>query len=698
MEGDFTFHWIALPQILVAFFLLAQGIIVFIQKPKGSLHQAFFLFQFPIFLWLFSMGLAYLEPDMKQAEFLVKLGFVGVMYIPVSTYAFSVFFLNDRRQIVFIYAGIFLTSFFTLFVNAPAFTRGAILYPWGYYISLGPLSVLSFLLFLLFVPLFVRNFYKKYLASQPEQKRWHFWALVAGIFAFFASVDFFPAFGIHFGFPPVGYLFVGSFVTLMGYFMMRHHLTDLKIIFGRSVGYIFLTLVLFLIYISFFLFLFPSIQTATDIITHALIFLISVYLISFAMPKSQKVIDEMFFKEKIDYAAFITSFNSELRNLTDTQTLMRIFFSFLIDRLRIQRARIFFYQENEKAWMVYRNGMQDYALPERINALASDSIKKYFIVNTKIIDARDYLYHPILDQARRVILKIFRDYEGKLLVPLTYRSFFLGFILIGEKASGESFSHVETHSLEKLAIPLSISLENARLYENIQNASKLKTDFVSIASHQLRTPLAGLRWSLDVLKKKDLGALNQEQYDLLNQISTITDRMIEIVSQLLEVVHIEEDRSKADVAELKLEPIIRDAISEKSALISQNNIHVEYKISRNASKILAHEKNFKTILSIFLDNALKYTPKGGRVWILARALEGRAQLSVKDTGIGIPKKEQFNIFNKFFRASNAQLVEPNGSGLGLFYAKTLLNRLGGEVWFRSEENRGTTFYFTVQIP
>lgn len=710
-----NFQWASIPQILVSLFLVIQGVVVLIQKPKNRLHQTFFLFQLPIALWLISMGVAYMQEDANIALFLVKLGFLGVMFIPVSTYAFTVFFLGDKKQDMVIYIGIFITSFFGLFINEPSFTRGVVKYSWGYYIYLGPLSMLSVVLFLIFVPLFIRNLYLKYKSAPLEQKRWHLLALVMGCLAFLAGIDFLPAYGFVFTFIPLGFILVGSFVTLMGYFMLRHHLSDLKIIFGRSVGYIVLTIFLFLIYTSFFIIFFPLGKSTGEIFFNSVFFIIGLYVVSFIKQKSQKVVDEIFFKEKIDYQELITEFNSDLRNLTDTKTFLKIFFTFVRENLRIQNSYIFIYSEKEKSWIIYDGNSEENEKPKQKDAPLDEDFKNYFSLNQKLIDARDYSYHPMLDDTRRQILEILREYRGKILLPLMYRSSFCGLIIFGEKFSGENYTYKDTHSLINLATPVSIAWENAKLFENIQYSSKLKTDFVSIASHQLRTPLSGLRWSLQMLVNKELGPLNTDQDKLVKDMYSTSARMIEIVSQLLDVVHIEEDKSKTFIEIFKLQNVVGDVMREKSGLIREKNLEIEYKISKNIPDVSGNLEYTKTVISILVDNAIRYSRSRGKITLSAISKDGKVAVSVKDTGIGIPKIEQENIFNKFFRASNAQSLEPNGSGLGLFYAKTLIEKQGGEIWFRSparatdvisrqnssvakpagDENKGTVFYFTL---
>lgn len=688
------FFWIPLLQIFVAFFLLAQGVIVFIQKPKSKLHQSFFLFQFPIALWLVSMGFAYLQSDSERALLFARLGFLGVMYIPVSTYAFSVYFYGDARQEIFIYAGIFLTSLLSILLGRPEFVRGVDRMPWGYYISLGPWSLVTLILFIVYIPLFIRNFYKKYLTAPPEQKRWHLWALVFGGLAYFASIDFIPAFGIRTLLPPFGFLLVGSFVTLMGYFMLRHHLSDLKIIFGRSVGYVAVTTILFFIYLGFFIVFFPRVHTTQEIISNAILFIFASYTLSVFQQKSQKIVDEIFIKEKIDYNQLISQFNSGLRNLSDIKTLLASLFTFFTDTLRVEKSYIFIYEEQEHRFHVYDNVSRDAS--QQKNVEFSNEFNKYFLLHQGIIDWRDYEYHPMIDETRRSIYLILREYEGKILIPLLHRSQFRGFIVLGEKMSREGYSLPEKSAMKNLVAPFSIAWENAKLYESIQSASRAKTDFVSIASHQLRTPLSGLRWSANILLKKEVGELTEEQKDILQEISKTTERMIEIVNQLLDVVHIEEKESRPEYKFFELDSLVEQIILEKSPIIKKGSIALEKKISKNARRAYASEKFTKTVLSILLDNALKYSPFGGTILVCASVKEEHILVSVRDTGIGIPKKEQGNIFSKFFRASNAQRIEPNGSGLGLYYAKTLVEKQGGEIWFRSEENRGTTLYFTLR--
>ncbi len=226
---------------------------------------------------------------------------------------------------------------------------------------------------------------------------------------------------------------------------------------------------------------------------------------------------------------------------------------------------------------------------------------------------------------------------------------------------------------------------------------KMRTDFLSLASHQLRTPLSGTKWLIGTLMHPAiLGPLTEKQKVYLNDIYNINERMIQLVSDMLSALRLQGE--KADMKEetvfvsdlyRSLLKIVRPATKDKKWVVLRSALTDEKLTVKTDVQIL------RSILESFISNAINYSPPGGTVILDAKEEAAAVVFSVKDNGIGIPKEEQKRIFERFYRASSAKRLKPDGTGLGLYIAKTLAEKIGAEVAFESEENKGSIFYLRL---
>jgi len=221
-----------------------------------------------------------------------------------------------------------------------------------------------------------------------------------------------------------------------------------------------------------------------------------------------------------------------------------------------------------------------------------------------------------------------------------------------------------------------------------------KNEFVSIASHQLRTPMTGIKWVIErFLKTENLTAKGKEY---LEDIHVSMERLSMLVNDLLNFSRIEEKTIKVSVTKFDLNDFVKNNLKEWAALFEKKKIENEFMNFPGDSMIETDINILGNILQCLVSNAIEYTPENGKVGIFVRKKEKTYVIEVNDTGIGIPKSEQDKMFKKFIRASNAKLVKPDGTGIGLYIAKQSAALLGGEVYFESEENVGSTFY--VELP
>ena len=228
---------------------------------------------------------------------------------------------------------------------------------------------------------------------------------------------------------------------------------------------------------------------------------------------------------------------------------------------------------------------------------------------------------------------------------------------------------------------------------------KLKTEFVSISAHQLRTPLSAIKWTIKMLTDGDLGELNQGQKEFLDKIYVSNERMIALINDLLDVTRIEEGRYVYELTKVFFVDLIQKMVDSYKNEFSDKEIKFSFKKPRTMPKLSVDVEKINLVFQNLFDNALKYTNKGGKVNVLLEYNKKKKEIvfSIKDTGIGIAKDQQDRIYTRFFRGGNALKIETEGSGLGLYIAKNIVDAHHGKVWFESEEGKGSTFSFSLPI-
>ena len=223
-----------------------------------------------------------------------------------------------------------------------------------------------------------------------------------------------------------------------------------------------------------------------------------------------------------------------------------------------------------------------------------------------------------------------------------------------------------------------------------------KTAFVSLASHQLRTPLSTVKWYTGMLASGDLGPLNEKQHTYIEKVRASNEVLIDLVSTLLDVSRIEMGTLQLDIGPVDATALSESVLEEQAPYIAEKQLRIEKQYDPQFRNIQSDERLLRVVFQNLYSNAIKYTPAGGSVTIDLRARGGEHTIVVTDTGFGIPVDQQDKIFSKMFRADNAREATSDGNGLGLYLTKSIVEMLRGEISFTSEENKGTTFTVTFR--
>jgi len=491
-------------------------------------------------------------------------------------------------------------------------------------------------------------------------------------------------------------VFTLVFLLFTSVAILRHHLFDIRLFVVRAVAYGLTTLLVSLFYALPAVWLLTVLAhvhlTPLAIIGLTVVLLILAGVYRYIIRWFDRFTKRIFYRNYYDPQDVLDKLGNVLARTID------------ISRLQQESERIIVSALNVNFLAYWLEGDPQ---TTRVAALFGQSSTQNVILLDEIVD-----HQTAIDSLKR---------EGiaavvRLRVASTHGE--SGYIVLGPKRSGELYSKKDTRLLGTVADELAISFQNALHFAEIQNfnvtlqakvenATKqlkqtnhrlreldsTKDDFISMASHQLRTPLTSVKGYLSMVLEGDAGKLNDNQRKLLEQSYRSSQQMVYLISDLLNLSRLNTGKFIIENSVVSLNEVVQAEIEQLAETAKARGVTLIYDRPKSFPKLLLDETKTHQVIMNFIDNAIYYTPSGGTVTVALRETPTTVEYTVKDNGIGVPKSVQHKLFAKFYRAQNAQKARPDGTGLGLFMAKKVVVAQGGATIFESEEGKGSTFGF-----
>jgi len=701
---------------LLAFFLcvfnIILGVTVFFRK-KGLLSIFFFLFTVSVSVWASSIYLSEYTLSHSMALIWMKITFISSSLMPLLLYYFARLFpdykeiTNFEKMLIIIPI---IISFLTL--NNDIVTGIEQIKPITP--SFGSFYNVFFTYFLSFILISFFILFRKLISFsgiRKAQTQYVFVGLLVALLLGMLTNLFLPSLGYQ-QYGKLGPFSIVFFVALTTYAIIKHHLMDIRLIIVKSITYSLLFITITLVY-TFFIFIFGALvfKSFTGIEAYWASMIVAL-TIAFTIQPIKRVFtrwtDRIFFKDNYNFEELTSKLNEVATSTIVLPELLFKFLNSLMEKMRITRGALILIEKGK----IYETESIGYK--QAINLLPKE-IKH--LVNDNKIEVFDEIEEGDFSK------DIMRSYNTSLILHLKTEGEIIGFLFLGEKKSGDIYSFQDIRVLEIITDQVALGIQNAKAYGKTQKfnlvlkaeidratkelrdvndrlvqADKSKDEFISLASHEIRTPIAALEGYLSMLnlQKVDIKARDEiakRSYESVERLSTL-------VKDLLDVSRIDQKRIKLNKQPTRLERLIQRAMEGFELQTRDKKIYIKFqKPEKMLPEANIDPERVGEVFNNLISNAIKYTYKGG-ITISLEEKDNMAQITVSDTGMGIPKNAIPHLFQKFYQAETASSVlsnERGGTGLGLYISKNIVEMHGGKIWVESTEGKGTAFYFTLPL-
>lgn len=711
---------IELASLFLSICILVIGASVYLRNRKQLVNKVFISFALICSLW----GISY--ANIEQFDNLGVVRFINSFTFAISvilvytatffTYVFPV--RKSYRSFLFALPLLFVSVVlsFTTSISGEVIRLGGD--PVMYQYSAGSLSILYIFTMLYAVILIARNLFvgtRGYSTQERAQAKIIATGFVSSAIIGILIANVLPSL---IGVQQVDLFAPFSLILLVGftaYAIVKHKLFDIRLIVARSLGYILTLGTLVGVYVLT-IFGLSSTVLGTGELTgvQQALYIVATLIFGFSLQPLKKFFDRLtnrlFYRDAYDAQELLDKLNKVLVGNIDLDVLLKETADLIAVTLKAEFAA-FIIRETP--------GTSRRASFSRIVQIDTDAIlgihknknkgRTELIVADDIDDERDKTKDLLTTNNISIAARMVATGE-------TTKD--QGYLLLGAKQSGNPYNKQDIQVLDIIANELVIAIQNAVRFEEIetfnitlqqkvneatkqlrQTNDKLKAldetkdEFISMASHQLRTPLTAVKGYVSMVVEGDAGKLNKQQKELLDQAFASSQRMVYLIADLLNVSRLRSGKFVIENKPTQLADVVESEMEQLTEVAKSKDQTLTYKKPDNFPALMMDETKIRQVIMNFADNALHYTQNGGHIQINLEDKGSTIEYTVVDDGLGVPKAEQHHMFTKFYRAGNAKKARPDGTGLGLFMAKKVIAAQGGAIIFKSEEGKGSTFGF-----
>ena len=699
------------------------GAIVLARDSKKLQNRLFFLFSLSLCGWVVGIGGFLLAHDPNVAFTWAKLYYAFPLVVAAVMPLFSLTFPYNARLPKRIWVPILLGY---LVVTVPLLTQHTFItsrlvyHDWGKEILLNKAHYLLYSVYLLscFAVGLIHTFLKaqRVRGLARVQTNFYFYGfLLTSFFGVYFNLIL-PWFG-NYRLIWLGPLFTNAFVIAIAYSIIKHRMFDVRVVIARSLTYLFSLAALATIY-GFVVFGVAQSMFDLHFSVGVQIFISAttgIASLSFRYLRQlfDKLTNRIFYRDAYDSQTFFDEVNKALVSTIDLDELLSRTTEVIAKYLKSQYCLIGLKKtDGTEGQRIVGTDTRDFSAKEIAQVRGITPHIHQAVIVTDDMPPEQARLRQLLQKNDIAIL-------ARLTTDFTRTHEGLGYIVLGAKKSGNPYTNQDVKVIETVAKELIIAIQNALRFEEIENFNiilqerikeathrlsesnkklkamdETKDDFIGMASHQLRTPLTSVKGYLSLVLDGDAGKITAQQRQLLTQAFISSQRMVFLIADLLNVSRLKTGKFIIETTPVNLADMIADEVAQLKETAASRDLTLEFHRPQHFPTIDLDETKTRQVVMNFLDNAVYYTPSGGHITATLTETPKSIELRVTDDGIGVPKAEQHHLFNKFYRAKNAQKARPDGTGLGLFMAKKVVIAQGGAIIFDSKEGQGSTFGFT----
>jgi len=708
--------------IVTSFLNLLLGFVVYRKNPKSITNIFLAMITVIIACWTIANYFSLNSSTPIQSLFWVQLVMFTtaplgpVIYLFLNAYPFTEMKISKNKAI-------FITSVTAILavLSISPLTFSRVSFANGVHPVPGPGVIMWGIVSLVFLILGIKAILTKYRQSKGLVKLQLQYLILGVILSFtlqFITNFLFVVILNYSNFVIFGPSFSLIMIGFITYAIIRHRFLDIRLLVARTVAYTLLVAIISIFYTAgFFIIIsfFTNNVTKQELWISTVLTLVVAFSFQSLRHLLEKYTDKIFYKDHYDPQVLLEILGRIMASYISLSELISNLLEQLLTGIKVSQGALLLLKNNHVSWVKTLG----YKLVPEFDEKEINQLTNFINENTSVNKKEIILFE---DLEEGMIKDIFRKNNFNLILPLTTKQEGLGLLILGEKSSGDLYSYEDLQVLEILGPQMAVAIQNSLSYEEIrqfstvlqeevkqatsklQNANEklkeldqLKDEFVSIASHELRTPMTAVKSYLWMALYKSTKPFDPKTSEYLDIALKSTDRLINLVQDLLTISRIEGNRLVFNLETLDISLLAKQAYKELRIKADENHQQLSFIPAKEQLLVTLDKTRIMETIENLLGNALKFTPAKGKINFSVSKVDNMAEVRIQDTGPGISKEEQELLFQKFSRLENRPTSNAPGTGLGLYIAKQIVSLHHGKIWVESKEGKGSTFIFSLPI-